>query len=466
MKFLSSLVVLGLSAQALASPYVDHQATKDQRDVNVFKQVLEHINLDVQKFDQDITQYQGGDPTVLLADSNAIIKTTEEGIQRIGPQPPLSVTEALALVGPVQGVNKLIMKAVDHLIEKKDPLVGGGYGPQVKDSLERQAHAASQLSELVSSKVPSPLAPISKQLSDQVAKALQKGIQAFSISARQATKVKREATKVQRDISAFQKVIRDISLAVNKFNVDIERYVGGDASHLLADGNVLIKATLDGVQSLQNEPPLSSMEALALVGPVQDLSNQILLAIQNLIGKKEPLVQAGFGGKVENNLRQQEEAAQKLSELVSTKVPPELADISRQLSDGIAAGIKKGIDAFAGTGPAPTTSSTPEASTAPAPAPAPSTPPQTPEDTLVPATSTPAPGPAPTAPDSSMVWPTSTTASPDVQPTITSSGTSVPAAPTGGNSSPAVPAFTGAASANQVSGAVGLAAGLLAVLAF
>uniref|UniRef100_UPI0001C0BFEC Cell wall antigen n=1 Tax=Talaromyces marneffei TaxID=37727 RepID=UPI0001C0BFEC len=163
---------------------------------------------------------------------------------------------------------------------------------------------------------------------------------------RGSTKVKREATKVQRDISAFKKVMQNISLAVNKFNVDIERYVGGDASHLLADGNVLIKATLDGVQSLQNEPPLSSMEALALVGPVQDLSNQIMLAIQNLIDKKEPLVQAGFGGKVENNLRQQEEAAQKLSELVSTKVPHELADISRQLSDGIAAGIKKGIDAF------------------------------------------------------------------------------------------------------------------------
>ncbi|KAE8552520.1 hypothetical protein TMatcc_008121 [Talaromyces marneffei ATCC 18224] len=181
MKFLPSLIVFGLSAQALASPYVDHYATKDQHDLKDYKSVIEDISQAVKQFNTDINNYGGGDISPLLTDLNTIIQVITQGIQKLQSQPSLLEMEAGILLIAVQGVKGQILSAIEALIRSKELLVTGGFGSEILQCLQKLQQVAMQFGGVVSPKIPyGEVGDTYQQVSDQIMQAIQRAIDDFS----------------------------------------------------------------------------------------------------------------------------------------------------------------------------------------------------------------------------------------------------------------------------------------------
>ncbi|KAL2872596.1 cell wall mannoprotein 1 family protein [Aspergillus lucknowensis] len=141
-------------------------------------------------------------------------------------------------------------------------------------------------------------------------------------------------------------VIAQISDKVSTLDSAITSWTGGDYSKVKAASDSLISTINDGASTVSSGPDLSNADALALTGPVQDLTDQVETTIQHLISKKEQAVSEGAGGTVKTALNDQYDAAQKLADAITSKVPDALTDIANELSAGISAAIQKGIDAY------------------------------------------------------------------------------------------------------------------------
>lgn len=275
------------------------------------------------------------------------------------------------------------------------------------------------------------------------------------------TLVERKATVVKRDIAAFQSVLSGIQDVVSSFDTDVKAYTGGSGDNLISDSTDIITATNKGVTTLSSQATLSETDALGLTSPVQDLTKEIQTAIGDLIDKKSQLVAAGRGATVESSLNDQYDAAKKLSDTITSKVPSELSGIAASLAAGITDAIQKGIDAFKGTGGSTSTGGATGTATATATATG------TGSATTAPAGTTTAPADTTTAPAGTATATATATGSGSAVPTnpgtATSSGLVPGSSPSStGGSSP--PLFTNAASANTVN-TVGVLAAVAALFA-
>ncbi|EEA18460.1 hypothetical protein EYB25_007543 [Talaromyces marneffei] len=176
MKFLPSLILLSLSAQALASPYVNHHAAKDQRDVGVYEEVIVDIRLAVDKFNKDI----------FLAipdihdDFDIIIAAIQRGMGRLGPEPPLIPFQARILIIPSLPLKTQIKEALRNVIRKRAIMDTSGLKPQVAQDLRRLKAAAQQLSSLVLTKVPAGFLVLAQQSSLEIMHDIDDAIYAYS----------------------------------------------------------------------------------------------------------------------------------------------------------------------------------------------------------------------------------------------------------------------------------------------
>ncbi|KAL4932431.1 cell wall mannoprotein 1 family protein [Aspergillus undulatus] len=238
------------------------------------------------------------------------------------------------------------------------------------------------------------------------------------------------ATPAKRQSSPAD-IIDTISEQVSALDSAVDSYSGGDPSSVQDASDTLVSTINDAVEQVSSGPDLSNADALALTGPVQDLTDQVDGVITKIIDKKDQFVEAGSGGHVKTSLNQQYEAAANLAEALSSKVPEALAEIAAELSAGITNAIQRGVDAYAdveegGDDDSTTTSSSTATAT------------ETETDT-------------PTSTSSTPVIPTPT----DSEPTGSSTPTSSP------TNSPSPPEFTGAASKQGFS----LVGGALAAVA-
>lgn len=154
----------------------------------------------------------------------------------------------------------------------------------------------------------------------------------------------------RRDLKAFTSVIEDIDAATKDFASTAEAYSGGDPSEVLSKGQAIVDTVTEGASKLEGEEKLTNSEALALTGPVQDLTDTVNTAIDAIIDKKSQIVEAGAGADVYQSLQDQHSAAAHLSEVISGKVPDALSDIAAELSKGITDAIQRGIDEYKDAG--------------------------------------------------------------------------------------------------------------------
>ncbi|KAL4949313.1 hydrophobic surface binding protein A-domain-containing protein [Aspergillus filifer] len=244
------------------------------------------------------------------------------------------------------------------------------------------------------------------------------------------------ATPAKRQSSPAD-IIDTISSQVSNLDSAVSSYSGGDPSAVQDASDTLVSTINSAVEQVNSGDDLTNSDALALTGPIQDLTDQVDAVVTKIIDKQDQFVEAGAGGRVKEALNQQYEAASNLAEALSSKVPDALSDIADELSAGITNAIQRGVDAYAdveeGGGDDETTTSSGTAT----------------------ATET----ATETETSSETDEPTSTSSTPVIPTTTEPTGSSTPtSSPT---ESPAGPEFTGAASRQGFS----LVGGALAAVA-
>ncbi|EEA19291.1 hypothetical protein TMatcc_006726 [Talaromyces marneffei ATCC 18224] len=157
MKFLPSLIVLGLSTQALASSYIDY-VTKDGHGLTVYK-VIDYINTTTSDFNARIQSYEGGDLRNILDGGNKVTRIMKIGAMMVKQKTTEPLTDAqfpsfLLHMGKEGGFEDTLKKAMDTLIVKKSLILASGKGSKLGLVLYSQQMASIVLSAEIIGKIP------------------------------------------------------------------------------------------------------------------------------------------------------------------------------------------------------------------------------------------------------------------------------------------------------------------------
>jgi hypothetical protein len=166
-----------LSALALVAPGV--LASPTQRDIATIQGVITDIQAQVNSL-QTAIEATPLDPDAIVAQSETLVSTIQDGAATVNSQPVLSQIEALGLVSPVQDLAADVDTTVQALIGVKDDILALGEGCTTLEALQAQAAAAQQLSDAIVSKVPAALEDIATELAATVSTAIQNGVDAYA----------------------------------------------------------------------------------------------------------------------------------------------------------------------------------------------------------------------------------------------------------------------------------------------
>ncbi|KAL2784765.1 hydrophobic surface binding protein A-domain-containing protein [Aspergillus germanicus] len=166
-----------LSALALVAPGV--LASPTQRDIATIQGVITDIQAQVNSL-QTAIEATPLDPDAIVAQSETLVSTIQDGAATVNSQPVLTQIEALGLVSPVQDLAADVDTTVQALIGVKDDILALGEGCTTLEALQAQAAAAQQLSDAIVSKVPAALEDIATELAATVSTAIQNGVDAYA----------------------------------------------------------------------------------------------------------------------------------------------------------------------------------------------------------------------------------------------------------------------------------------------
>lgn len=254
--------------------------------------------------------------------------------------------------------------------------------------------------------------------------------------------VQYEASLVQRDVATISGVVSNINSVAGELATAINGFSGDVQS--VEDAAAKVKSTIEeGVEKVKATSELTLLDALQLQPLVEGLTTTTNSIVDAAIAKKPDFVTAHAGATVLQQLKDQRAAAKNLADAITSKVPEAVRELAAQLSAGIDEAFARGIQEFADQEGQPTDGG--EGSTA-APTP-------TDDDSGEGSTA------APTPTDDDSGAGSSSTRGPtgSVQPSGSASGSGKPPGQTSANppkptGSAPPPAFTGAASANQIGG--------------
>lgn len=240
------------------------------------------------------------------------------------------------------------------------------------------------------------------------------------------TKTARQPSLVERDVAAVTSVLSAVQDKVQTLDTAIKGWNGGAIDSVLSASDDVVSAINSGVTTIKGSGDLSTSDALALPGPVNDLADVVKTTIDDLIAKKDQGEKACAIPATQDALKKQYDAAKDLSDTIVSKVPESLASIAQNLASGITDAIQKGINAYQDAKNADSCSASSSSSSA--------------GGSTATATATGGAGGSPSS--SSAVVPTaSSSAVPPPAGTPGASSTPV-VSPTGGASTPAVPTPT------------------------
>lgn len=148
--------------------------------VSVIQGVVTSIEGKITTLDSAVKAYtSGSDISAIQSGSDGLISATNAGVTTVKGSAPLSQSDALGLIQPVQTLISDITTAINDLIAKKAPLQAACQGSNVLTDLNNQKAAAGALANAITAKVPTALQSTAAQLSAGVTNAIQKGIDAF-----------------------------------------------------------------------------------------------------------------------------------------------------------------------------------------------------------------------------------------------------------------------------------------------
>ncbi|RDW67410.1 cell wall mannoprotein 1 family protein [Aspergillus mulundensis] len=154
--------------------------------------------------------------------------------------------------------------------------------------------------------------------------------------------------KAKRALSDYTAVFSAIQSQVATVSSTVASYVGGStAGSSVQDASAeLVTIINNGATSVAGFDSLSSLDALQLVSPIQDLTSDISGLVDAVIAAEPNFVADGLAGDVLTSLQDQKTAAEGLRDAITPKVPASLQDIASELAEGIVTEIERGIAAY------------------------------------------------------------------------------------------------------------------------
>ena len=151
---------------------------------------------------------------------------------------------------------------------------------------------------------------------------------------------------VQRALEDFLGIISSINDAVTNLTPLVEGYEGGDATDIIDASNDIVAMINAGVKTADAQPELVFLDGVKLTDPVLGLIKDTETVINLLVDKKELAIENDIASDIKENLNAQFEAANRLAEAISSKMPAALEDIATDLANQISSAIKVGVDAY------------------------------------------------------------------------------------------------------------------------
>ncbi|KAL2829378.1 hydrophobic surface binding protein A-domain-containing protein [Aspergillus pseudoustus] len=166
-----------LSALALVAPGV--LASPTQRDLATIQGVITDIQSQVNSL-QTAIEANPLDADAIVAQSDTLVSTINDGATTVDAQAALTQIEALGLVSPIQDLAADVDTTVQALVGRKDEIDALNEGCTTLESLQAQAAAAQKLADSLIAKVPEALKDISTELAATISNAIQKGVDAYA----------------------------------------------------------------------------------------------------------------------------------------------------------------------------------------------------------------------------------------------------------------------------------------------
>ncbi|KAL4928356.1 cell wall mannoprotein 1 family protein [Aspergillus undulatus] len=156
--------------------------------------------------------------------------------------------------------------------------------------------------------------------------------------------------KEKRALSDYTAVFSAISTQVAAVSSSVASYVAGSTpGSTVQDASAeLVSIINNGASSVSAFDSLSSLEALQLVSPIQDLTDDISSLVDAVIAAEPNFEADGLADDVLASLQDQKTAAEGLRDAITPKVPSALQDIAAELAEGIVTEIERGIAAYSG----------------------------------------------------------------------------------------------------------------------
>lgn len=177
MKLAATLLPAFLTFGVLAEPLPKASGKRALQD---FVDVISDIDDQVLVVKDMFNDYTGGDGTDLIDASQKIVDLINSGVETVDDQSMLTVSEALDLVVPIQGLRDDVNDTIDVTIDKKSVVDENDYHDEVLDNLNDQKTASEALADAITAKVPEEVQDTAKELADQIAAGIQRGIDAYS----------------------------------------------------------------------------------------------------------------------------------------------------------------------------------------------------------------------------------------------------------------------------------------------
>ena len=179
MKFFAAVSLFSLATGAVADATIKH-ASPVKRDLTTITGVINDINQAVGQLDTAVKGFNGaGQIGSLNSASSNVLSKISNGAKTVQGTSQISLSDALALQPIVQGLQTTTNTTISDLIAKKSALVAAGAGSVVEQQLNQQKSDATDLSNAISSKVPSSVSSLAQQLSSGITDSIQQGIDAF-----------------------------------------------------------------------------------------------------------------------------------------------------------------------------------------------------------------------------------------------------------------------------------------------
>ncbi|KAL4869869.1 hypothetical protein BDV12DRAFT_184836 [Aspergillus spectabilis] len=154
--------------------------------------------------------------------------------------------------------------------------------------------------------------------------------------------------KAKRALVDYQNVFNNIGTQVGVVDASVASYVGGSipGTVVQTESEELVSIINAGATAIGGFAALNTLDALALVSPIQTLTGEVADLIDAVIAAKPNFDTDGLSDEVLANLEDQRVATEGLRDAITPKVPAALQGIAADLADGIVAEIDRGIAAY------------------------------------------------------------------------------------------------------------------------